>query len=896
MAQGTPEIPGFQPLEIRGGGELGIWIEARQVRLDRKVLLKVLPAGESHLESEFLSEVQKMVQLDGRGVLRVIEEGQVGKARFVALDEAGGIRPKPEDLGKETVPQLVTTLLALYLETHELGVRPGRIPVESLRLLPAGGFAVCELGKLTTVADSDDPDSVRAGLSETLRRWCRHLKLESEVESYLEELRQTQDPLPELLKKWQQQSSANPGRSLSARILSGSGRAKAGFALLTLAIPLLWFLFAGGLLREGPSSGTRSGTEKISREQKSSTASPGAGVGDQTSEPQPPVEEERSQHGANGEGGSRKTQPQGSVTVSQAQWDQILLDEKHRLAWMQLCQQVDPGKLPGNRALLQILSLSEEDRSIVEDALLWQESLLLKRSRLELEEYCRRGEVAAAEAALQRLSQRLPAGYLFELEELLQQAKAQRSLMERLWSGFQISALETLLVNGRFDPVTDGDIGEWLPGTRFDAMRDDLIQELMRVSNRHQEVLQSLGRAAEDDSPLEIPLSQGLTLKGRLLEISPGQLVVKPVGRKEPRVLAWSEIDPQWSRMWTKGKTEESTSGTDSGLTLLWGGLDGLDSGANFQGLPPRLLGAATETLERRVESAWQNLEALSGKGDAPGLRDAVEATVRRFGIGKWTDSRKQILNGWWITPQMEAGPSTMDLFPGAAKVEWTRQQGSEDFDLEVLWNSPDGIVTDWVSVSASGQREARGNGVLIRGEINLESPLNFEDRIRIQIEGAITVREKPNLNLVLWTGSEVPLWFGLGYRPPERSSFTSAGETVLLPAHGIMKVPDMVLPDSETGEEPLPFPLPVMGPRLAPGQLLQLEVLDTPDGSEMSLNGRKVLDYPGTEIPRKGGIAFQTFGSPVMIRALRVTGSVSASQWRALLMENAQKTLWKRP
>ena len=42
--------------------------------------------------------------------------------------------------------------------------------------------------------------------------------------------------------------------------------------------------------------------------------------------------------------------------------------------------------------------------------------------------------------------------------------------------------------------------------------------------------------------------------------------------------------------------------------------------------------------------------------------------------------------------------------------------------------------------------------------------------------------------------------------------------------------------------------------------------------------------------------IAFQTFDSPVMIRAIRVEGTVALSQWRALLLENAQKTLWNRP
>ncbi len=901
MAQGTPEIPGFQPLEIRGGGELGIWIEARQVRLDRKVLLKVLPAAESHQEADFLREVQGMVQLDGRGVLRVIEEGQVGKARFVALDEAGGLRPASGDLGGEEVPQLASMLLSLYLDAHELGWRPGRIPVESLRQLPAGGFVVGELGRVTVIDKKDDIETLRAAASETLRRWCRSLSLETQVEPYLEDLRQAGIPLRQLLSQWQLKSLSGAGTTPAMGTWPGSRRSVALGLLLLVAIFLIWVNSAENPVSErapssipGLSEGSQSG--RVTETSLEKDTGPSGSSASLEERPRPSGEEV--------EKNPSREEPAERQPVTPVQWDQLMMVDQHRRAWVQWCEEVDPGSLPGSGVLLTTLSLSESDRSAIEGALLWQESLLFKRSLEEMERFVAQCEVEPAEALLNQVRDRLPEIRLSQLEDALLQARRNLALQEELWTGLLRRALESVLERGKFESLMDGAIQGWLPGTRFDTRKAEFVEELSRIDSLHQSVIRSLRQSSARNATLTIPLKSGSNLKARLLEVESARLVVKPVGRKEPVVLSWSEIDPLWSKEWLTSAEGEPTSSPDPRLILLWGGLEAVEAGEVAPGLSPVLGEAIAITREWRRNQAWQQMEALADSGEETGLRASVEALIQRFGREQWSDSRRRTLEEWWILPQVKIGPTAIGLFPGAARVEWSRQGNSSTsdsgesprFDLSLLWNSSAGIAADWSGGSKGDLKEARGGGVLIRGGIDLQSRLPFEERVRLLIEGAITVREKPNLNLILWTGSEVPLWFGLGFRPPERSSFTSAGETVLLPAHGIMKVPDMKLPDSDSGEDPLPFPLPVMGPRLTPGQLLQVELLDTPEGSEMSLNGRNVLSFPRKEKPGKGGIAFQTFDSPVMIRAIRVEGTVALSQWRALLLENAQKTLWNRP
>jgi len=264
---------------------------------------------------------------------------------------------------------------------------------------------------------------------------------------------------------------------------------------------------------------------------------------------------------------------------------------------------------------------------------------------------------------------------------------------------------------------------------------------------------------------------------------------------------------------------------------------------------------------------------------------------VKRFPSTDWAVGEKSQLEEWWISPGFSNGPSDLGLFPGASELIW--REGEEGFELEVRWDTGEGIVQDWGNQDTGEIRTVRRGGVLLRGDIPLETPLSFEQFLTLQLEGSVTFREKPNFNVVFWTGGEVPVIFGLGLRPPERASFTSAGETVLLPAHGIFKATEIKLPDTKVGEGPLPFPLPIVAPRLDPGDLLKMELIDLAAETVMTLGGEKLLQLPGEARPRRGGVAFSTFESPIMIKGIRLNAGVSSQQWRALLLEKARKTLW---
>lgn len=910
MSAQAPEIPGFQPLNIRGGGELGIWIEARQVRLDRKVLLKVLPASESHLASEFQREVQGMVQLDGRGALRVIEEGQAGQARFVALDEAGGGRLVPGQLAESETYPLAVTLLSLYLESAALGFRPGRIPVESLRKLPSGDFAVCELGKLSkNPADGSSGDG-RAQIAETLRRWSRHLEITAAVDPLLEELRQDQVPLETLLDQWQQVSSKETGNSVSTVILTGP-RALTTFLVLGCAI--LWLLWSPDREADpGPSAtasksrdvGTPGGAEKevSSDADDSSSADPRAATG----------AESEANTGANtgAKAGARietgrtgvpaaenqDETPESSTAISAEDWQRVEKIEQSQKIWEQIHEQVDPGFMLGNRSLLLTHDWSEHEALLVRRALLLQEVRYLAKNFGEILELCRQGQFQSARDLLDQIQTLFPERDFTAESGMIRQAEEQMSVVKRQWLQQQKQFLEALLDRGELisDRLPEIDGMKEIP--RFAEERRLLIEQLEKSWSVQKGVIDLLQEKVPSESVLEIPMKDGDLLRGRLLEVSPLGLVIKPTGRRMEEVIRWNQISVEWGlRLMESIDPLSSESRTDkfSNLSLIWGGLSGLDRGEEPKGLPKALVTAVQNCRElRRMESLAALADRASQSGDS--LRAEVESLVQRFSPSVWGAEDQRQLENWWISQDVDVGPSALGLFSGSNTLSWEKVENH--YELDVTWNSGKGIQEDWGGSGPGRIELIRGGGVLLRGEIPLESSLLFESRLRVQVEGSVTVREKPNLNVILWAGGELPLWFGLGLRPPGRSSYTSAGETVLLPAHGILKAPELDLPDTKKGENPLPFPLPVMGPRLNPGQKLQLQISDNPEETTLQLGNRTLLRISGEMRPRSGGISFQTFESPVLVRGISVKGWVSAVHWRSILLEKARDSLWNRP
>lgn len=150
VPEGGVTIPGYQPVEMLGNSpSYGAWVRAIQVRMDRRVLLKVLRPGLPVAHEYFAREIASVVRFDGDGVLRAIDEGTVRGYRYLVVDEADGIPLSAEGLGgEEGGIALVRAALGLWRRVLDEDTLLLPVPATAWRRLPAGDFVVADLGWL----------------------------------------------------------------------------------------------------------------------------------------------------------------------------------------------------------------------------------------------------------------------------------------------------------------------------------------------------------------------------------------------------------------------------------------------------------------------------------------------------------------------------------------------------------------------------------------------------------------------------------------------------------------------------------------------------------------------------------------------------------------------------
>ncbi len=150
-------IPGYQPVERIGNApSFGIWMRAVQTRMDRRVLLKLLPSGLASTADYFSREIGALVRLDGAGVLRVIDEGSADGVRYLVSDEAGAA-PLVGGRALREADQwqaLARALEDLYRRVGEMGFVLLVIPAAALRRVPAGDIVTADLGWLVPIGEA----------------------------------------------------------------------------------------------------------------------------------------------------------------------------------------------------------------------------------------------------------------------------------------------------------------------------------------------------------------------------------------------------------------------------------------------------------------------------------------------------------------------------------------------------------------------------------------------------------------------------------------------------------------------------------------------------------------------------------------------------------------------
>ncbi len=149
-------IPGYQPVEKVGNTpSYGVWIRALQTRMNRRVLLKVLPPGAGKLTEFFAREIAAAVRIEGRGMLAVIDEGSAGEVRYLVLDEAGAtpLGPSTPRVSPQRWFEFAQKLEDLYrlAESNDTVLAP--IAPTAFRSLPNGELVLGDLGWLVPFGD-----------------------------------------------------------------------------------------------------------------------------------------------------------------------------------------------------------------------------------------------------------------------------------------------------------------------------------------------------------------------------------------------------------------------------------------------------------------------------------------------------------------------------------------------------------------------------------------------------------------------------------------------------------------------------------------------------------------------------------------------------------------------
>ncbi|MFN0057522.1 MAG: hypothetical protein ACKVX7_03620 [Planctomycetota bacterium] len=149
-------IPGYQPIEkLANPPSYGVWVRALQTRMERRVLLKLVPAEAEAHQVAFGREIAAMVKLDGNGVLRVIDEGLVAGVRYLVTDEAGTSAIATDaKLTSDEWLRLAQLIESLARRLMQEGMLLVAVPAEAVRRDPAGNFVLSELGWLVPLESS----------------------------------------------------------------------------------------------------------------------------------------------------------------------------------------------------------------------------------------------------------------------------------------------------------------------------------------------------------------------------------------------------------------------------------------------------------------------------------------------------------------------------------------------------------------------------------------------------------------------------------------------------------------------------------------------------------------------------------------------------------------------
>lgn len=165
--RGLPRtFDGFEIMRELGRGGMGVVFEARQVRPERRVAIKLLTAGQAlseRLRERFEREIAMLARIRHPNVVKVFGSGRVGEAPYVVMElvEGDSLARRAADLDaarrtgswREAV-KLCAKIARALEHVHELGVVHRDVKPSNVLIDPAGEPVLIDFG-LARGADSE---------------------------------------------------------------------------------------------------------------------------------------------------------------------------------------------------------------------------------------------------------------------------------------------------------------------------------------------------------------------------------------------------------------------------------------------------------------------------------------------------------------------------------------------------------------------------------------------------------------------------------------------------------------------------------------------------------------------------------------------------------------------
>ncbi len=164
----TPHVPGYEILGALGQGGMGIVYEARDLRLPRRVALKMLAGpvlGDGQALARFRAEAENIARLQHPHIVQIYEVGEAAGQPYLALElvEGGSLagRLRETTLAPRAAAELVETLARTMESAHCQGIVHRDLKPGNVLLTPDGTPKITDFG-LAKRADGPDLTHTRA--------------------------------------------------------------------------------------------------------------------------------------------------------------------------------------------------------------------------------------------------------------------------------------------------------------------------------------------------------------------------------------------------------------------------------------------------------------------------------------------------------------------------------------------------------------------------------------------------------------------------------------------------------------------------------------------------------------------------------------------------------------